>query len=552
MQSEQPETTEPSAPSPDIHHSRTIYVGDLNLNADEDYIYSLFAEEKESILKVKVFHRTPGRSAFSFVEFDTQEAAKASLDRHSHSGFKPDPNGPVVYHKLNWSIPKTRPTPPMSVFVANLDPNVTQDDLLSLFRSKYDSVVNVYIARDKHTQLQLDYGFVDFRNGDEAKRALVEMQGHVLFGRALKINRSSNHRNVGTPKPSVSSGQRFKHIRIQQTDPRNSTVFVGGLAVNVTADMLQNVFASFGPIVHTRVLINKSCGFIHYRYRHSAEEAIVALNGSTVIPGSRLKLDYGTAVAVPLNPNVPGQECFDHRALMRMIDRMSQNGTQSVPTSVPPHSEMEQDQEQDSLVNSSGMRSMDSAERDTSASASLSVSAGRDQTRRPQAPMRWPDENGAPGPRQQGRGYHHSPDGARDIFKSATFLPDWNMGSDGRPQQGPPQGPQGQAPHMRPGSTSNSSSPSPALALPRALYGVGYGAEDAVFGHNGYGSAIHSLNPNGAMPGPIPGPGAVKLPMPHGVSAEGVHPGYSFGMPPHPASQQGGVYPGHPGTLYRE
>lgn len=82
-----------------------------------------------------------------------------------------------------------------------------------------------------------------------------------------------------------SQGQPF-------TDPKNTTVFVGGLSSEVSEQTLFTLFKPFGLIQQVKIPPGKNCGFIKYDTREEAEEAIGAMQGF-IIGGNRIRLSWG-------------------------------------------------------------------------------------------------------------------------------------------------------------------------------------------------------------------------------------------------------------------
>lgn len=75
-------------------------------------------------------------------------------------------------------------------------------------------------------------------------------------------------------------------------DPANTTVFVGGLLSEVSEQTLFTLFKPFGVIQQIKIPPGKNCGFLKYRTREEAEEAILAMEGF-IIGGNRVRLGWG-------------------------------------------------------------------------------------------------------------------------------------------------------------------------------------------------------------------------------------------------------------------
>ena len=204
--------------------------------------------------------------------------------------------------------------------MGDLAPSVTEAQLFDLFINKYPSTVHAKVMYDQLTGISKGYGFVKFKSSMDQQRALVEMQGCFLNGRAIKIgiaggnnnnNSNSNYNNQRMANDNISNGlgqqsrslngqlpQQFVNATPQQpvlnhfTDPNNTTVFVGGLSPLVTEDELRSYFEPFGTIIYVKIPAGKGCGFVQYVERSSAETAITKMQGFP-IANSRVRLSWG-------------------------------------------------------------------------------------------------------------------------------------------------------------------------------------------------------------------------------------------------------------------
>ncbi|KAH0902417.1 hypothetical protein HID58_041920 [Brassica napus] len=77
-----------------------------------------------------------------------------------------------------------------------------------------------------------------------------------------------------------------------ESDPTNTTIFVGALDESVTEDGLKSVFGQFGELVHVKIPAGKRCGFVQYANRACAEQALNQLNG-TQLGGQSIRLSWG-------------------------------------------------------------------------------------------------------------------------------------------------------------------------------------------------------------------------------------------------------------------
>jgi RNA recognition motif-containing protein len=89
-----------------------------------------------------------------------------------------------------------------NIFVGNLSFGATEDAVRSMFEA-YGSVERVNLITDRDTGQARGFGFVEMSNGAEADRAIAELNGRDLDGRALNINEAR-------PKEDRGGGGRGK------------------------------------------------------------------------------------------------------------------------------------------------------------------------------------------------------------------------------------------------------------------------------------------------------------------------------------------------------
>ncbi|MFH1614529.1 MAG: RNA-binding protein [Planctomycetota bacterium] len=75
----------------------------------------------------------------------------------------------------------------MNIYVGNLAHQATEDDLRQAFEA-FGQVESVNIIKDKFSGESRGFGFVEMPSKDEAKKAIEEMNGKDLMGRAVNVN----------------------------------------------------------------------------------------------------------------------------------------------------------------------------------------------------------------------------------------------------------------------------------------------------------------------------------------------------------------------------
>jgi cold-inducible RNA-binding protein len=74
-----------------------------------------------------------------------------------------------------------------NIFVGNLSFSATEDAVRSMFEA-YGAIDRVSIVTDRDTGQARGFGFVEMSNNAEGDRAIAELNGRELDGRAINVN----------------------------------------------------------------------------------------------------------------------------------------------------------------------------------------------------------------------------------------------------------------------------------------------------------------------------------------------------------------------------
>jgi len=75
----------------------------------------------------------------------------------------------------------------MNIYVGNLSHQTTEDDLRQAFEA-FGQVESANIIKDRFSGESRGFGFIEMPSKDEAQKAIEEMNGKDLLGRALNVN----------------------------------------------------------------------------------------------------------------------------------------------------------------------------------------------------------------------------------------------------------------------------------------------------------------------------------------------------------------------------
>jgi len=91
----------------------------------------------------------------------------------------------------------------MNIYVGNLSPETTEDDLRKAFEA-FGQVISIKILRDRVTGESNRVGFVGMPVSDEAQTAISELNGKNLQGNTIKVEEGkrviSHSSNQGKPE----------------------------------------------------------------------------------------------------------------------------------------------------------------------------------------------------------------------------------------------------------------------------------------------------------------------------------------------------------------
>jgi RNA-binding proteins (RRM domain) len=93
----------------------------------------------------------------------------------------------------------------MNIFVGSLLFDMDEDELRQIFE-EYGEVTSVKIITDKFSGRSKGFGFVEMPNAEEAKKAIEELNGAEIEGRAMVVNESIEKKDG--PRKSFGGGNR--------------------------------------------------------------------------------------------------------------------------------------------------------------------------------------------------------------------------------------------------------------------------------------------------------------------------------------------------------
>lgn len=175
--------------------------------------------------------------------------------------------------------------PHASLYVGNLDPQVTEPLLYELF-IQVGPVKQLNLPKDRILRAHQGFGFVEYRTIEDAEYALNILRGVRLFGRTLKINK------IEAPTSASSKTVSVNKMAGMSVGAR---VFVGNLSKLADSKYLKETLSFFGEILGEPEVVPDEKGtnhaFVEFADFEGSDLAIEKLNGATLM-NSKVRLSY--------------------------------------------------------------------------------------------------------------------------------------------------------------------------------------------------------------------------------------------------------------------
>ena len=160
--------------------------------------------------------------------------------------------------------------------------------------------------------------WVVYSSVDESKAAMEALQGHLAFGKKMRISFSKNvsdktreakhlpAREKRTTPLTAASAPLSKKQRTDETffntavaapktsqasyNPPNRLLFVGNLSDATTIEQLNKLFAPFEGFVETRLIPSRGVGFVEFVDEYKSQPALMKLQGHELEKGRFLMI----------------------------------------------------------------------------------------------------------------------------------------------------------------------------------------------------------------------------------------------------------------------
>ncbi|PSS18121.1 Oligouridylate-binding protein like [Actinidia chinensis var. chinensis] len=311
---------------------RSVYVGNIHTQVTEPLLQEVF-QSTGPVESCKLIRKE--KSSYGFIHYyDRRSAGLAIFSLNGRHLF----GQPI---KVNWAYASGQREDTSShynIFVGDLCPEVTDATLFACF-SVYPSCSDGRVMWDQKTGRSRGFGFVSFRNQQDAQSAINDLTGKWLGSRQIRCNWATKSAGTNDDKQSSDSksvveltngtsedGKETSNNDGPENNPQYTTVYVTQL------DLHRHFHAlGAGVIEDVRIQRDKGFGFVRYSSHNEAALAIQMGNTQSLLCGKLIKCSWGSKptppgtssnplpppAAAPL-PGLPGTDLLSYERQLAM------------------------------------------------------------------------------------------------------------------------------------------------------------------------------------------------------------------------------------------
>ncbi|EEF46244.1 nucleolysin tia-1, putative [Ricinus communis] len=290
---------------------RSVYVGNIHPQVTEPLLQEVFSNTG-LIEGCKLIRKE--KSSYGFVDyFDRRSAALSIVTLNGRHLF----GQPI---KVNWAYASSQredTSGHFNIFVGDLSPEVTDATLYASF-ALFPSCSDARVMWDQKTGRSRGFGFVSFRNQQDAQNAINELNGKWIGSRQIRCNwaakgttsnddkQSSDAKSVVELTNGTSEDSQEKNDDAPENNPQYTTVYVGNLAPEVTSVDLHRHFYGLGAGTIEDVRVQRDKGFGFVRYSTHAEAALaIQMGNARILYGKPVKCSWGSKPTPPGTSSTP-------------------------------------------------------------------------------------------------------------------------------------------------------------------------------------------------------------------------------------------------------
>eukprot|EP00960_Hanusia_phi_P071283 767517-Hanusia_phi.AAC.3 len=262
-----------------------IFIKNLDKTVDTRTLHDTFSQFG-NILSCKVSMDENGNSrGFGFVQFETAEEANEAISKVNGMLLEDKRLfvGPFIPRGERESANGERRF--TNVYVKNFPDNVSDDDFRKVFEN-YGEITSCKIMR-KEDGTSKCFGFVNFKEADEAKKCCEELNGQKPFGGERDIYAGRAEKESERKEKLKKKYDQIRMERLKNNQLVN--LYIKNLDDTIDDEKLRQTFEQFGTITSAKVMrdkdrpeVSKGFGFVCFAQPEEATRAVTAMNGQMV------------------------------------------------------------------------------------------------------------------------------------------------------------------------------------------------------------------------------------------------------------------------------
>ncbi|XP_060930031.1 polyadenylate-binding protein 1-like isoform X2 [Limanda limanda] len=258
-----------------------IFIKNMDESIDNKALYDTFSAFG-NILSCKVVCDENGSKGYGFVHFETHEAAHRAID--TMNGMLLNDRKVFVGHFKSRKEREvefgTKAMKFTNVYIKNFGEDYCEEKLKGVF-SAFGRTLSVRVMKDERGRSR-GFGFVNYANHDDARKAVDDMNGKELNGKNIYVGRAQKRlERQGELKRKFDQ---IKQDRIQRYQGVN--LYVKNLNDTIDDERLRKEFAPYGTITSAKVMTDgsqsKGFGFVCFSAPEEATKAVTEMNGRIV------------------------------------------------------------------------------------------------------------------------------------------------------------------------------------------------------------------------------------------------------------------------------
>jgi len=168
-----------------------------------------------------------------------------------------------------------------NIYINNLDESVSDDKLKELFAPH--GVIKSCVVMKGEDGKSKGFGFINYDTPEEAEKAVNEMNGKEIGGKAIYAGRAQKKSERESELRSKFEQMKMEHMQKYQ----GVNLYIKNLDDDYDDDKLRAVFAAYGTVTSCKVMRDnknnsKGFGFVCFSNPEEATRAVTEMNGKII------------------------------------------------------------------------------------------------------------------------------------------------------------------------------------------------------------------------------------------------------------------------------